>query len=489
MPVSSVGGVGGGSAIIYIPPYYSAAYKLTMQISSNPEEDVTALAMRYEIEDGTTDVIGTFEFEISDPDESFVGKWVGGEIFRYYSDYAPAATTLRFLGIVEQVKYENFQLKVSGRTYSLKLLDVTVTQEYTDIECSLILLDIISKYAPGFTTGNIAASTTNLTVKWYQKPFWECVQEICQGSGFDCYVDCYLDFHFFLAGSILNPYEGIVHDLNLLEVHDFSDDLSQIKNRVIVYGAKTEDIQIIYTAEDTASQATYGIKEEIVNDENITDEQHAQEYAEYLLEQGKNPPTSGEVVSVMLSMIKPGDVIKISAPYDNLPPRGYRIISFKHEVDDKGYQTTVRVDKEIRKLSRVMADRITRENERQQTNINPNEMRYTYNFIFDADEGSHTNTQITNSVLKLQPGFTSGNWVSPSKTVPQNVSSVYIVGTATAIAGLAFYVSADGGVNWENVPINNKIDLSTSVGVNLTLMVVFSDSACQLGSVSVQYKY
>lgn len=484
MPVRSIRKV---APIIYIPPQYSAAYGLTVEASDGTVDTITDYATSILIEDGATTSIGRFEFTIWDPNEDYVGIWTGNEIVRYYSDYATTATTLRFRGRIEQVSYKGNKLKVTGRSESLKFMDITVTKEYSDLETSLILKDLVDSYGEGlFTYTNINVSTINLTVNWTQKPFWECIEEICTAAGFDCYVDSALDFHYFLAGSVANQYEGIIHTSNLMEVGDFAEDLSLIKNRIIIYGAQQEGTQIIYTAEDTDSQTQYGIKEEIINDDNITNYTQAQELGDYYLTQEKNPPIVGEVKSLLMASIQPGQAIKISSPENNIPPAGYTIITYKHEISSSGLFTTVNINKEPRKISHVIKKQIEKQYDTEQTSINPFEMRYSYNFLFSIDEGTHSNTEIVDGVLKLVSGA-SGSWLSQNRTLSSNLTEAYLILIGTKITGASVSISTDNGTSYQSISPNQKINIS-SPAPSIRIKVDLSDADTQIDSLSVQYK-
>jgi len=473
---------------VWIPPQFSAIYKLEVVRADGSKDDLTDLAHSIEIEDGVTESVGKFSFELWNPNETYTGVWTGMEIVNYYSDYGTTATTLRFRGRIEKVSYNDNKIKVTGRSESLKLLDITVTKQYESSDTGTILKDLISIYAPDFTSTNVSSSGVFLSPKWYQKPFWECVQELCSAAGFDCYVDSALDFHYFETGSITNQNEGIVHTYNLIEVGEFAEDISLVKNRIIIYGATQKDIQLIYTAEDTTSQSSYGIREQIINDENITDYTQAKDYTDYLLAESKYPPIVGEVKGLLLATIQPGEKIRISSPLDNLPPGTYKAISYKHSIGDSGLFTTVSVNKEPRRISHIMRDRIQHEYKKQDTSLNPYEMRQSYNFLFEVDSGTHVNTEITDGVLKLQSGQSSGNWTSELRSLSSDVNSIYLIVNGETLTGASIQVSGDSGSNWESISNLHKITLTTSKGTGLMVKVIISDTKTQITSLSLLYK-
>ena len=308
---------------IWIPPEKGCEYKITVETASGTVYDITEEILYNEVEDNVTESIGQFNFKLSNYDEKWTGIFTGNEIYRYYKDYADAATTLMFRGRIEKPSYGKTELKCSGRSESKKFLGINVTKSYTGIETSVILKDLISVYGAGFTDTNVETSTVTVTVNWSEKNFWDCVKELCTAAGFECYVDADLDFNYFATGSRINSTDGQVHDQNLFEVSEFASDDADIKNKIKVYGAEIDGIQIMYTAEDKTSQTAKGVKEEVVNDDNITSYDQAKDYGDFLLAKGLNPEKTGESTSVLLATVKAGDKVPISSPIDGIAPGYY----------------------------------------------------------------------------------------------------------------------------------------------------------------------
>ncbi len=452
-PVRNIRSIGRAKPIpvhIWIPPTYGAKYKIEITRSDGSTTDnVTDIIYEGEVVDGVTDTIGRFIFTIDNSSETYTGAWTGNETIKIYIDYATSATTLRFRGVIEKVSYRDNKIKINGRSESLKLLDVSVTKSYTNIETSVILKDIFDSYATDFTYTNVETSTTNITVNWNQKSFWGCVNELCNAAGFDCYIDSSLDCHYFSSGSRSNTTEAVVHGSNLFEVGDFADDLSAIKNKVIVYGAEIGGLPLFKTAKNDSSISTYGTKELIINDTNVKTETQCQERADYELALGLNPQTVGEVVGMGLATIQPGERIRISAPSSNLPPAYRKIISYTHRF--KGFmKTTLVIEKESKKISQLFKDRLVKEQEIIEIQ-NPNDLDYSWNFDFSTDTGSHTNTEIVDGRLKLSSGQTSGTWTSEYLNLDEDLSAVESRINGSNLANTEIWISTDGGITFKQI--------------------------------------
>ncbi|KKK73866.1 hypothetical protein LCGC14_2889530 [marine sediment metagenome] len=222
--------------------------------------------------------------------------------------------------------------------------------------------------------------------------------------------------------------------------------------------------------------------------DNVTTYAQAKELGDFLLAGKKDPPIVGEVKGILLASIQPGEKIRISSPLDNLPPSTYQIISYKHSYDTEGLFTTVKISKEPRLISHVLKEIIERGSKKQETTSNPHEMRYSFNFLFDTDEGVHSDTQISDGVLSLQDGQSSGNWISPSRSTNSNITEAYLIAVGETLTGLTFEVSGNNGVNYQTITNKSKIVLTTALGAVLKIKVSFSDADTQLDSLSVQYK-
>lgn len=473
--------------IIWLPTV-STIYKLTVTRQDGTIDDITDLVNYIEIEDGATESIGRFEFQLWDPIEKYLDKWVGTETVRYYSDYDTSATTLMFRGQIEMVSYQGNKIKCTGRTEALRVMNVTVTKSYNLQECSSILKDLFDNYGTEFTYSNVNESNVTYTANWTQKPFLECVAELTKAAGFDFYIDKDLDAHFYESGTKTNEAEAIVHDQNLIEVGEFGKDLTLIRNRIIVYGAEQDGVPLLYTAEDDTSQKLYGLKEEIINNNNIISWEQAKDYGEYLLANLKDPPDVGDVKGVLLATIQPGDSIKLSSPSDNLPPKNYEIISFKNRIDHVNGElsTTVKVSKEPRQVTHIFKSIVESSSQLKQTSPNPEEMRFSYTELFDSDTGNHTSTSILDGFLKIESGD-SGTWVGPTRDIDANATEAYLILKGEVLDGAIIKFSADNGVTYTQLSHKQKITLDTP-GNKLKVKIELSDTSTRIDSVAVLYR-
>lgn len=479
MPVTSIRKE---QPFIWIQPSEYPFFKV--EIIGTDTTDITYNIQSGTITNGATESIGTFTITINNFGQ-FNGKWNGNEILKMYADYG-TPTTLRFLGRIEKVSYNNNLITFTGRSESLIFLGVTVTKQYTNQEASSILEDLISSYSTGFTTTNVQTSSTFMTVNWYQKPFWDCVKEICDSASYDAYVDADKDWHFFPEKSVLNADEAIVHGMNLLGTGSFGEDKSQVRNRIIVYGQKIGDTPLIYTAEDQNSYTELGRwQEKIINDTNITTQEQAKQRADTELSIGITPVISGELNSLGLPSLNPGDLLKISDPDNNIQPSTYRILDYTHNLNGSDtLKTKVKIERSPT-LAGIIKSNIT--DTQNLANIdNPFEMRFSYNLPFndDTQTESHEGTRVLDGKLMLMSGLTSGTFISNAQTGFLNHIHLKVVGIST---GTNYWISTDNGTTWQ--PVIAETLTEVTEGSSVKIKVEIKSESTQIDSLAILYKY
>lgn len=470
---------------LWIPPTYDALFKINI-VTSSETIDITDDIITGGYTDGITETIGNFTFTIDNMDQTYTDKFNLNDEIKIYSDYAKSATTLRFTGIIEKVNFSDEDIILSGQSVASKLTGINVTYNTTDYTHS-ILSTILTNYTD-ITQTNIdtAEETDTITIiNWYQKPFWECVIELCTIAGYDAYIDCNLDFHYFVEESRENTTEAVVHDSNLIQVNDFTPDLTNVKNKIIVYGAEIGDVPILWTSEDSDSIASYGVKEQIINDTNIITIEQAQYRVEYELSNKKNPPIMGEVSCDLLATILPGERIQISDPVSTLNPDYYNIQKFTHRMGDDE-QTILTIQKEQSSISKILKKRIVFESESMASN-NSNEMLYSWIYTFDTNVGICFDAEIVNGILKTDGGA-CGTWISPIKSLDSNITSVELRVSGDGLSGTTYFISSDAGTTYQSIPSLKTLKTLSPPGQNLRIKIIINSATTQIKSVGLMYK-
>jgi hypothetical protein len=439
-----------------------------------------------------TDEIGSCIIKLINNDEAYNGLYTGGESISIYLDETDATTKV-FEGAVEKTEKESgdygMVLKITGRHVSSNLLDKTVNETYTDETCDTILKDIISTYASGFTSTNVAATTMTHSTNWNGKPFWDCVIELCSKAGFDCRVDDSKDFHFFEKNSQLNATEAFFPDNIFADgIGGMGTDVNEVKNRIIVYGQTEDGGQIIYTTPDsdaTESQTEYGVKELIIEDSKITTYDQAQSIGDAKLEILKSLPTFGSVRGFMLFTLNAGEKLWISYPEYQIHDK-FRIVKFT----TKPFfgETTVYVEK-VKTIPSLFKDRISKETDLE-TIRNPYNMAHSMNFSF-ADNSEielFSSTEVSDGKL-VPSSSSSGSATSVTRVAPQNITQCHLKHNGSSLVGnVTYYVSNNNGSSWEDIT-PNTMHTFTSTGSQLKLKIVIMSSSVEIDWIDLLYKY
>ncbi len=493
MAVRNIRGIGGKKPIeifAWIPPTFSPIFKIEVY-DGTTATDITAFVIEGEYTDGITETIGNFSFKVNNSDQAYSTAFDMYDQIRIYLDYGATATTLRFVGMIERLSKSDSNLIISGRGSASKVIGKNITYSATDKARATILSEIIdTNFSTILTTNNLEADATTLTVNYFEKPFWDIVEEICFIGGRDAYIDQDFDFNYFVSGSRRNTTEAIVHSYNLINTGDFSPDASSIVNSVRVYGAETSGLPLIYTSSDSTSQDTYEVKNIKITDTSITTSAQAQARADYELAKSKDPPTIGTLTSLGLPTILPGEKMRISDPLNELSPGYYQVHKFIHKFsNDNPFMTEVTIQKERTSIPKILRKRLKFESEVVR-NVNPNDVDFSYLWDFSTDTGTHDNTEIEVSaatgegVLKTD-GSATGTWISELVPLGSNTSFIEVRLFGDDISNVQLQISTDGGTVFTPMIVGGNVNYPN--GKDLKVKVIINSADSQVKALALLY--
>lgn len=460
-PVRNLGSIGKPIPIRhFIPPIFSPVWKIEVETDTETI-DITELLVDGHYSDGVTSSIGDFEFKILDPNNTNSDKITEFDTINVYVDYGEIATTLRFKGKIERLSNsEQIYLILSGRSIAMITTGINVTYSSSGYKArSVILTEIIDQYFSGIiSTSNIEVDLTEIEVNYEENPFWSVVEELCVSGGRDAYISASSVFNYFVKGSRENTTEAVVENINLVEVTDYARDTQEIYTKVRVYGKRDGDVVIISSSEDDTSN-TKGITKELnIDNQSITTDAQAGELALSEAENRKIPPTIGEVISLMLPTLLPGETVNIVNPTNNIPPAAYHINSFRQVFSVSGSpKTELIIQKQRVDLSTILKSNIKFQSDAP-SYINKNDLDYSLILDYDLhnglrrfDDGTFEDTELeVNSstgmgVLKTTTGNATGKWTSNNISIGALISIIEIRSKSTNSEGTKYFISLDGG--------------------------------------------
>jgi hypothetical protein len=151
----------------------------------------------------------TFVLTIWDPNKTVSGWLTEGCKAEFYVDTNETPTTKKIVGLIQSVevlkpKYGSRKLKVEGiDKFSDTALQRIVIESYQNMEVSLIVKDLLEKYAADYdrTTYVNATSTTLEDVRFNYRALKDCLDMLAEASGFTYYCDADLKVHWVSVGS------------------------------------------------------------------------------------------------------------------------------------------------------------------------------------------------------------------------------------------------------------------------------------------------
>lgn len=436
-----------------------------------------------------TEGVGTFSIKISNAHGQYSGTFNSGDVVKFYADNTDA-TTLQFEGRVDFVKdsigSSGQFLEIEGRHKAYLLTEYLICHSAISTSPSQILKEIIDKLPTGygFTYTNVATDTDSMDVEWNYKPFWDCVFELCKHSGFDCYVDNDLDFHYFEANSIVNGSDAIVEGDNFIKTSNWGTDDTYEKTRVTALGQDDQGLPIVYTAISTDEGTD--IKELFVKDTSADTITKVQNIAESKLAEYTNRAPQAKIKSYGLETIKPGENIQLLITRQQISGQ-YKIIQIEHSFGAKsgGWRTECSIEENEVGVSQ-MIQRVSKQAKSGIQSDNVNKMTSSYNFTFDENSGTHSTTEIIDGVLKATGA--SGTWISEVKTLTTNADYYEVRATGETLPGTDYYVSTDNGNTWQSVAAFKTIYSCSPPGKNLKVKVGLNSADTQINSLVLLYK-
>ncbi len=428
--------------------------------------------------------IGYFKIILDNNNEEYSGVYSGGETVEFSMDFSDG-TTLRFKGLIDKVfsKYDQgkgFTLELAGNHVSGGLLTLTVTESYSgDSTCDEILKDLGNTYLTGYTYTNVSSSLVSPTVNWNNKPFWECIFDLCKlalASGrFDAYVDDDLDFHFFEENSIENNDEAIVWNDTMINTEGLGTQSLTQRNKIIVYG-EAGGLPVISTSGT-------GDKEEVLFDSKTNKIDMASELGAAELILKNQTPVEGKANAFILPSLSPGDKIWITNP--NFKIQGqYKIYKFTHKFPIERTECFIQTS---RQLPHLFKKRI--ENELAlQTVTNPFKMKNTLiSLVFDSSDEITTkdsNVTISDGIIKLSSGVEGTFTVTMSSN--SAITSIHLQVKGSALVGTKYEFSTDGGETPST--IDPDLEISVPSGTSIWLRVSLNSADTEIDSLCVHGK-
>jgi hypothetical protein len=438
-------------------------------------EDMTAYLTESRFIKPVTVGIGTFTMTLYNPGGLKSGSYKAGHEVKLYADHENG-TTLQFWGIIDNVKERKDDkgqfLDFEGRHRSYMATERMVCYSTENRECSLILKDLIDTYLPGFTYDSVLPSGVYMPVSWNYKKVWECVEDICNFCGFDCYVDDNLDIHFFQANSIYNENDAVVEGQNFIKVVDWGTDEYFHKTSVTAIGEDESGMMIVYTAHSDDYDPD-NPKEVFIKDVSAKTYAAVKARAEAELAKYDNIAPRGTVQSIGLEEVNPGDNIVYALQRHKIVG-AFKLLVISHLVGTKiekgGWIVETSIEREIIGTSQIVKD--SKQNEKSITYAdNVNRMEYSYNFTFDdeSDISSMSNTVVDGGALKLASG-TTGSMTSDTKNAEITISQLELRAYGTDLGVSTYQVSCDG-TNYINVTPNTLTTVPEAVRGNKLIVI------------------
>lgn len=463
-------------AFIWIPRKKTTAYSI--EISG---VDVTRNCISSEWTRAIVGLESQCKLTLVDASGTYADTYTGGEVIELKLDFSDGSTS-QWKGKLDRPKRKfgnAYTLEVIGSHYQSDLLNTMVTEEYTgNLSYDNVVKDLVDSYLTGYTYTNVLSFTGKFEGSFDNKPFHDCILDVCDQANADCYIDSNKDFHFFPRESLEITADAIVWGDNLLEVENLGTDELDVKNRIKIEGEDANGLPVVY---ETYSGA--GDKELYIKDTSIKTYEQAKKRgdAELSLQQAK--ATKGEVTSLILPDLFPGGMIWITYPPQKVHGQ-YRLVKYTHYLPNEQTKVVVAKDSTIPQIFR---DRKKTELKLAKSN-NPYRMTGSYNLTFDdyANINTTTSETITLSNSKLSITSATGTMITLPRVTSSAVTQIHLKVVGEGLSSATFSLSTDGGDTYQT--INLETLTSVTSGTSLVLKVYITSSTTLIDSIALLYK-
>jgi len=431
--------------------------------------------------------VGSFTCILDNVNGQFTNSYTGGEKFEVFADYT-GGTNRIFKGKVEDVLYSctfanGFTITLEGKEVP-ELSDRKITVSFTNKIVSDCIKEIIDSYFSGIleyvSLGNIP---TSVTATYIYKPAIQIISDLLLRGGYDGYLkynnsNNKHDINAFTSQT--NNSESISYGINFDGLSDWGSRNSERANRVHVYGSTAEDstnVIFLQTKEDTVNQGVLWIKDEIVTESDISTmgELQTKLDAEY------NVLTTAPAKGVLratggLPTVFPGQSIKCSVPLCKI--NDYFVSKvIRDDISTNGWITSVEFASELKDIPKIFTSLFTIQSEQQEIK-NENDMLDSYVVRFDENPSicTHTNTQETNSTLKLASGQTDGTVIITLPDLGYTAASVQIEVHGEDLGDSTVEFNGDG-FNYRTIITGIKNSITNTGVKRLVRISLSSDSA------------
>lgn len=231
------------------------------------------------------------------------------------------------------------------KDWTEELGNIIVDEVYTNQTVNQIISDINTNYLSGYDITNVDDSTNIDRVVFDNISVTKCLDKLVEISNHNWYVDPDKNIYVFADGDLNAPYDltdtNGYYDWKTLKV---DEDYSQIRNKVSIQG---KNIALV-TVQDATSQSTYGVREYVERDDDITSQSEATQKANAILTAYKDPIKKATFKTRNPGLYS-GQEINISSTKRSLTSQNYVINKVIFRADHYNqfiYQATVKTQKE-----------------------------------------------------------------------------------------------------------------------------------------------
>ncbi len=256
---------------------------------------------------------------------------------------------------------------------------------------SYIIDDLVTKYGLSMTRTGIQTSTTKFVLTFKGVTAFDAIQQIADSENYQFGHDMNKDF-FYKPGTFSDS--GLTIDVDTDDVVSFKFPRPgyDIINRVDVYGAVVDGVQVVIRKEDPTSQATYGVvRGQTIIDEKLLTLPAAESRADSILAQKAYVVQQGEIAVIGYETLMAGQLVTLSG-FAGAANGLYLVIEKIHEYPPG--LTKIKVAKYETQMENVLVDLVKRMREREKESLDASALSIKFMNFYVTSGNNATITHI-----------------------------------------------------------------------------------------------
>jgi len=433
--------------------------------------------------------------------------WSGGETVKVYQDYGTTSANLGDTHLLFKGRIHAPLASFSGGKHTFvifcrklpELVDrrriVTFGVGTTFYDAAKVILGDYPDLIDTTTFDTNLSGDTGIIAATYDTSDFEILRDIFRKAGWTGHFDndASNDGKFVLNGFLddggtKNNDVACVAGQTMLSLRGFGVHTEDVFTRVRVNGGDLGGSTILREKGDSTLETSLWRRDFVVRDSTVKSMDEADSRVGFELTELTAQKIDGSVVCLAQRGLFPGQQFRVHSVDDGV--NGYFKAARVDFIFDDVFTMTVSINRRLRKSDLLRLVELNRKVDSNTGTVNPNDMKFSYNFTFD----DNTNIAVSEGVEfvegKIKNTGGEGSFTSDLLVVSESVSKMdFVLEAPENVEDSSIFVSANRGDDEFEIDIGNEnVLIDVKAGTQLRVRMVLTGTSTAIGGLTVRAK-